>query len=68
MFRRADYRRDLGELEQGGATLVVSDDEQAFVGVPTRDPGDAQLAQLIETGAVPPLERLLDSPTDAPAG
>jgi hypothetical protein len=28
---------------------------------------DAQLAQLIETGAVPPLERLLDAPTDAPA-
>jgi hypothetical protein len=32
----------------------------------TRDPvvlGGARLAQLIETGAVPPLERLLDVPT-----
>ena len=66
----ADYRKYLGELEQGGAILVVSDDEQAFLGVLTRDPavlGDAQRAQLIETGAVPPLERLLDAPTDAPA-
>jgi hypothetical protein len=63
----ADYRKYLGELEQGGAILVVSDDEQAFLGVLTRDPavlGDAQLAQLIETGAVPPLERLLEEPAD----
>ena len=47
-----------------------SDDEQAFLGVLTRDPavlGDARLAQLIESGAVPPLERLLDTPSDAPA-
>jgi hypothetical protein len=48
---------------------VVSDDEQAFPGVVTRDPavlGDAQLAQLIETGAVAPVERLFDAPTDTP--
>jgi hypothetical protein len=66
----ADDRRYLDELEQGGAILVVSDDEQAFFGVLTREPavlGDAQLAQLIETEAIPPLERLLDAPTDAPA-
>jgi hypothetical protein len=39
-------------------------------GALTRDPavlGDARLAQLIESGAVPPLERLLDTPSDAPA-
>jgi hypothetical protein len=44
---------------------VVSDDEHAFLGVLTRDPavlGDARLAQLIESGAVPPLDRLLDTP------
>jgi hypothetical protein len=29
--------------------------------------GDARLAELIETGAVLPLERLLDTPIDAPA-
>src|SRR3954452_13950655 len=66
----ADYRRYLAELEQGGAILVVSDDEQAFLGVLTRDPAvldDAQPAKPIETGAGPPLERLLDAPTDAPA-
>ena len=65
----ADYRKYLGELEQGGAILVVSDDEQAFLGVLTRDPavlGDARLAQLIESGAVPPLERLLER-ADEPA-
>ena len=61
----ADYRRYLGELEQGGAILVVSDDDKAFLGVLTRDPavlGDAQLAQLIEAGAVPALEQLLEEP------
>ena len=66
----ADYSKYLGELVQGGAILVVSDDEQAFLGVLTRDPaalGDAWLAQLIQSGAVPPLERLLDTPSDAPA-
>ncbi len=67
----ADYPRYLGELEQGGAILVVSDDEQAFLGVLTRDPavlGDAQLAQLIETGAVPSLERLVEAPGDVRHG
>ena len=66
----ADYRKYLGELEQGGAILVVSDDEQAFLGVLTRDPavlGDAQLAQLIEVGNVPPLEELLEHAVDDPA-
>jgi hypothetical protein len=63
-------RVDGGEVGEGGASLMVSDDEQAFLGVLTRDPavlGDARLAQLIESGAVPPLERLLDTPSDAPA-
>ena len=66
----AGCRKYLGELDQGGAIRVVSDDEQAFLGVLTRDPavlGDARLAQLIECGAVPPLERVLDTPSDAPA-
>src|SRR3954468_14455214 len=64
----ADYRKYLAELEQGGAILVVSDDEQAFLGVLTRAPavlGDAQLAQLIETRAVPTLGRLRDAPSHA---
>ena len=53
-----------------GAAVVVPHDEHVLRGVLTRDPavlGDAQLAQIIETGAVPPLERLLDTPSDAPA-
>src|SRR3954453_22244099 len=87
----ADYLGYLSELEQGGAIVVVSDDEQSSRGVLTRDPaalGDAplapgiergvpprpprppapaQLTPVIETGAVPPLDRLLDAPSEAPA-
>jgi hypothetical protein len=43
---------------------VYSDDRQALLGVLTRDPevfGDAQLAQQIEDGHMPPLEQLLES-------
>jgi hypothetical protein len=39
-------------------------------GALTCDPGmlgDGRLAQPVETGPVPPLVRLLDTPTDAPA-
>jgi hypothetical protein len=49
---------------------VVPHDEHVLRGAVTRDLavlGDARLAQLIESGAVPPLERLLDTPSDAPA-
>jgi hypothetical protein len=60
----ADYPRYLRELEAGGALLVYSDDHQALLGVLTRDPevfGDAQLAQQIEDGHIPPLEQLLEA-------
>jgi hypothetical protein len=60
----ADYPRYLRELEDGGALLVYSDDRQALLGVLTRDPevfGDAQLAQQIEDGHMPPLEQLLET-------
>lgn len=60
----ADYPRYLRELEDGGALLVYSDDRQALLGVLTRDPevfGDAQLAQQIEDGHMPPLEQLIEA-------
>ena len=47
----ADYRKYLGELEQGGAILVVSDDEQAFLGVLTRDPRGARRRPASAAGA-----------------
>ena len=53
-----------------GAAVVVPHDEHVLRGALTRDPavlGDARLAQLIESAAVPPLERLLDTPSDTPA-
>jgi hypothetical protein len=58
----ADYPTYLAELRDGGAIIVLSDDEQAVLGVLTRDPavfGDAQLAQQIDDGHLPPLEDLL---------
>lgn len=59
----ADYRRYRAELERGGAIVVQSDDGEVVLGVLTRDPevlGDAQLAQQIEAGHLPPLEELLE--------
>jgi len=52
-------RRD---LEAGGAILVLTDDEQHYLGVLTLDPavrGDAELAEAIAAGRVPPLPELL---------
>ncbi len=57
-----DYPRHLTELQAGGTIIVYSDDGQAMLGVLTRDPavlGDAQLAQQIEDGHIPPLDELL---------
>jgi hypothetical protein len=58
----ADYPAYLADLREGGAIIVLSDDRQAVLGVLTRDPavfGDAQIAQQIEDGHLPPLEELL---------
>ncbi|MGI8412224.1 MAG: hypothetical protein ACR2LV_05030 [Solirubrobacteraceae bacterium] len=58
----ADYGQYLQELQAGGAIVVLSDDREALLGVLTRDPevfGDAQLAQQIEAGQIPPVEELL---------
>lgn len=66
----ADHRRYLAELDQGGAIVVQSDDGEAVLGVLTRDPeilGDAQLAQQIEAGHLPPLGDLLDQGAQDPA-
>lgn len=57
-----DYPRHLADLQAGGTIVVYSDDGQALLGVLTRDPavlGDAQLAQQIEDGHIPPLDELL---------
>jgi hypothetical protein len=59
---QADWHAVLEELKQGGAILVESDGGEAFLGVLTRDAamiGEAEIAQLIENGHVPPLEELL---------
>lgn len=52
-------------LGQGGAIVVWSDDHEHYLGVLTRDPrvrGDAEVAQLVEAGHIPALERLLADP------
>jgi hypothetical protein len=52
----------LQQLEDGGAILVASDGGEALPGVLTRATGmisDAEVAQPIESGRVPPLEELL---------
>jgi len=52
----------LEELKQGGAVLLESGGSEAFLGVLTRDAemiGDAEIAQLVENGHLPPLEELL---------
>jgi hypothetical protein len=54
--------RVTGLLEQGGAVIVYSNDRQQRLGVLTRDPavlGDAQVAQLIDAGHLPPIAELL---------
>jgi hypothetical protein len=59
---QADWRSVLDELKQGGAVLVESDGGEAFLGVLTRDAGmigEAEIAQLVENGHIPPLEDLL---------
>jgi hypothetical protein len=59
---QADWESVLEELKEGGSILVESDGGEAFLGVLTRDTGligEAEIAQLIENGHVPPLEELL---------
>jgi hypothetical protein len=54
--------RVLDLLERGGAVIVYSNDHQMRLGVLTRDPavfGDAQVAQLIDAGHLPPIAELL---------
>jgi hypothetical protein len=49
-------------LKAGSSILVESDDGEALLGVLTRDEGligEAEIAQLIEDGHVPTLEKLL---------
>ena len=59
---QADWQSVLEDLKEGGAILVEFDGGEAFLGVLTRDTGmigEAEIAQLIENGHVPPLEQLL---------
>jgi hypothetical protein len=59
---QADWEGVLEELKNGGAILVESDGGEVFLGVLTRDTGmigEAEIAQLIENGHVPPLQELL---------
>jgi hypothetical protein len=62
---QSDHERVADELERGGAILVLSDAVDNYLGVLTRDPsvlGDAELAQQIEAGHLPPLQELLADP------
>ena len=62
---QADREQVAGDLERGGAIVVWSDDHEHYLGVLTRDPrvrGNAEVAQLIEAGHLPPLEELLADP------
>jgi hypothetical protein len=62
---QAEREDVLEELRQGGVILVHSNELDCFLGVLTRDPavlGDAELAQQIEAGHLPPLEELLADP------
>jgi hypothetical protein len=59
---QADWEGVLEELKAGGAILIESDGGEAFLGALTRETGligEAEIAQLIENGHVPPLEDLL---------
>jgi hypothetical protein len=54
--------RVMDMLERGGTVIVLSNDRQVRLGVLTRDPallGDAQVAQLIDAGHLPPVAELL---------
>jgi hypothetical protein len=57
-----ELERVIELLERGGALIVLSNDRQHRLGVLTGDPallGDAQVAQLIDSGHVPPIAELL---------
>jgi hypothetical protein len=59
---QADVPGVLAQLQQGGAILVESDDEQTLLGVLTREKGlldEAELGAMIQNGQIPPLEELL---------
>jgi hypothetical protein len=59
---QADWEGVLEKLKEGGAILVESDGGEAFLGVLTSDTamiGEAEIAQLIENGHLPPPEELL---------
>ena len=58
-----ELERVIGMLERGGAVIVLSNDREHRLGVLTRDPavlGDAQVAQLIDAGHLPPIAELLE--------
>lgn len=58
----ADPQRAIDVLKSGGAILLFSNDGDRFFGVLTRDPeilGDAELAQAVQAGRIPPLSDLL---------
>jgi hypothetical protein len=58
----ADVDRVITMLQQGGAVIVLSNNREQILGVLTRDPallGDAQVAQLIDSGHVPAIAELL---------
>jgi len=60
-----DPERVAQDLMRGGVVLVLSDERDVYLGVLTREPsvlGDAELAQQIEAGHLPPLEQLLADP------
>jgi len=62
---QADHQQVADDLQRGGAILVLSDEVDNYLGVLTRDPrvlGDAELAQQIEAGHIPPLAQLLQQP------
>ena len=59
---QADWPNVLEQLKQGGAVLVESGGGEAFLGLLRREAGligEAEIAQLVENGHVPPLEELL---------
>ena len=63
----ADRESAIEDLKAGGAILVLSNDRERYFGVLTRDPavvGDAELAQQIQAGHLPPLEELLAESVD----
>ena len=67
---QADWDAVLEQLKAGGSIVVESDGGEAFLGVLTRDTGmigEAEIAQLIENGHLPPLEELLEHAIDYPA-